>query len=133
MGSKGVDCEGILSLDGDDVCSRCWEFQQDVLTSNGISSVKGSLEKCVDFWRDELCASPWLIDTISKGYVLPFVAEPAPYYRGNQRSAIVEAEFVEIVIKELLEGGYVNRVAEQPHVCSPISVVSMISSEFKAC
>ena len=69
MGSKGVDCEGILSLDGDDVCSRCWEFQLDVPTSNGISSVKGSLEKCVDFWWEELCASPWLIDTISKGYV----------------------------------------------------------------
>ena len=56
-------------------------------------------------------------------YVLPFVAEPTPYCRANQRSAIVEAEFVEIAIKELLEGGYVDRVAEQPHVCSPISVV----------
>ena len=39
----------ILSLDVDDVCSRCWEFQLDVHTSNGISSVKGSLGKCVDF------------------------------------------------------------------------------------
>ena len=124
MGSKGVDCEGILSLDVDDVCSRCWEFQLDVHTSNGISSVKGSLGKCVDFWREELCASPWLIDTISKGYVLPIVAEPTPYCHGNQRSAIVEAEFVEIAIKELLEGGYVYRVAKQPHLCSPISVVS---------
>ena len=26
--------------------------------------------------------------------------------------------------KELLEGRYVDREAEQPHVCSPISVVS---------
>ena len=31
---------------------------------------------------------------------------------------------MEIAIKKLLEGEYVNRVAEQPHVCSPISVVS---------
>ena len=56
-------------------------FQLDVHvpTSNGISSVKGALEKCVEFWWEELCASPWLIDTISKGYVLPFVAEPTPY------------------------------------------------------
>ena len=96
----------------------------DVPTSNGISSVKGGLGKCVDFWRDELCASPRLIHTIVKGYALPFVAKPTPYCHANQRSAIVEAEFVEIAIKELLEGGYVDRVTEQPHVCSPISVVS---------
>ena len=47
MGSKGVDCEGILSLDVDDVCSRWWEFQLDVHKSNGMSSVKGSLGKYV--------------------------------------------------------------------------------------
>ena len=85
---------------------------QDVSINNGVHSVKGGLGKCVDFWRDELCASPWLIDTIVKGYVLPFVAEHTPYCRANQHSAIVEAAFVDIaIIKELLEGGYVDRVA----------------------
>ena len=93
--------------------------------SNGVHTVKkwASMGKCVDFWHDELCASPGLIDTSVKDYVLPFVAEPTPYCRANQHSAIVEAKFVEIAIKELLEGGYVDRVAKHPHVCSPISVV----------
>ena len=31
---------------------------------------------------------------------------------------------MEIVIKALLEGGYVDRLAQQPHVCSSISVMS---------
>ena len=52
-----------------------------------------------------------------KDDVLPFVAEPTPYCRANQHSATVEAEFVEIAIKELLEGGYVDRVAKHPHSC----------------
>ena len=73
--------------------------------------------KCVDFWHDELCASPGLIDTSVKDYVLPFVAEPTPYCRANQHSAIVEAEFVEIAIKELLEGGYVDRWSNN-HMCA---------------
>ena len=34
-----------LSPDSEDVCSRCWDFQLDVSTSNGISSIKGALEK----------------------------------------------------------------------------------------
>ena len=46
---------------------------------------------------------------------------------------------MEIAVKELLEGGYDEKVAILPHVCSPISVVTsgrgeeVISSKFKAC
>ena len=40
MGSNGIDYEGILTPDSEDVCSRCWDFQLDVSTSNSKNSVK---------------------------------------------------------------------------------------------
>ena len=36
MSSKGVDYEGILTPDSEDVCGMCWDFQQDVSISNGV-------------------------------------------------------------------------------------------------
>ena len=47
-------------------------------------SVKGRLGKCVKYWRHELCAPPWMVDTISTGYVLPLMSEPTPYKLSNQ-------------------------------------------------
>ena len=85
--------------------------------------VRGKLKGGSDFWRDELCAPPWVMDTISNGYVLPLMQEPPGYYRNNQKSALMHAAFVDRAIKDLLTGGYVEKVLEKPKVCSPLSVV----------
>lgn len=74
------------------------------------------IEKMCGFLAYELCASPWLFDTMIKGYVLPYIAEPTLNRHANQQSAVVETDFVEIAVGELLGGGYVRRVFEQPHV-----------------
>mgnify|MGYP003482286724 CR=1 FL=1 len=44
-----------------------------------VCMVKGRLGICIQFWREELCANHWVIDTITKGYVLPPMLEPQPY------------------------------------------------------
>ena len=91
--------------------------------SVSVAGVKGRLHKCIDFWRDELCAPPWILSVITQGYILPFMSAPPPYSRPNQPSAFAESEFVDSAIAELLLGGCIKMVAEQPVVCSPLSVV----------
>ena len=56
--------------------------------------------------------------------MLLFFAEPKPYYSANQHSTITKAKFVEFAVKELPEGGCIEKVYRQPHICSPISVVA---------
>ena len=54
---------------------RCWEVQS---PDFGAGSAWGRLRQCVDYWRKELCAPPWVLDTITKWYVLPLFLEPTP-------------------------------------------------------
>ena len=63
---------------------------------------------------------PPLESLITQGYILPFMSALPPY---SQPSAFAESEFVDSAIAELLLGGCIKMVAEQPVVCSPLSVV----------
>ena len=45
------------------------------------------------------------------------IQEPPSYFRNNQKSALVHAEFVDRAIGDLLAGDYVEKV------CSPLPVV----------
>ena len=57
------------------------------------------------FWKEELGAPPCILDTIENGYLLPLYNEPTPYSRPNQKSALVEKDFVNGAVAELLGGG----------------------------
>ena len=107
---------------------RCWELQtaDNSMSEREVCTVKGYLGKCVQFWREELCAPPWVIDTITEGYVLPLMSESPPYSRPNPQLAQLESEFVS---RDLLAGGYVERSSESPTLCSPLSVVISGASE----
>ena len=109
-------------LDWDAVSGAHGEFHMPRISGN---TVKGSLRECVKFWREELCAPPWVlhVDTVMNGYVLPLLMEPTVYTRPNQQSALDEAEFVDTAVSELLGGGYIEKVVYTPRVCSPLSVV----------
>ena len=48
---------------------------------------------------------------------------PTPYSRPNQRTALLEREFVNGAVSELQKGGYIEEAKELPVVCSPLSVV----------
>ena len=68
--------------------------------------------------------TPWILSVITQGYILPFMSAPPPYSRPNQPSAFAESGFVDSAIAELLLGGCIKMVAEQPVVCSPLSVMA---------
>ena len=134
VGSEGKDVDMMnvsahLSCLGDNgspdviegVSRRCWEVQECEVHE---SSVRGRLKGCLAFWKEELDAPPWILDTIENGYVLPFYNEPEPYTRPNQKSALVERDFVNGAVADLLAGGYIEVAREVPHVCSPLSVIT---------
>ena len=122
---QGVDSENVTPVEESVGGARCWEVQSAGCIGEAAErcSVKGRLGKCAQFWREELSAPPWVIDTITEGYVLPLMSEPPRYSRPNQQSAHLVAEFVSNAVSDLLAGGYVERVSEPPSVCSPLSVV----------
>ena len=68
-------------------------------------TVKGRLQSCMGFWKEELCAPPWVLNTLEQGYVLPFTSVPAPFFHTNQHSANVNEEFVTGTVAELVAGG----------------------------
>ena len=64
------------------------------------------------------------ISCIKEGYKLPLLSIPETYIHPNQASALANREFVTQAISELVQNRCVVEVASQPHVCSPLSVVS---------
>ena len=111
---------------GDLACTqRCWEFAEaDKALSDGMA-VKGRLRHHIHFWVEKLHATQWIIDMIQDGYMLPFYVEPAAYRRGNKNTAYANSVFVHNAVMDLVKGGFVEVVTEQPyiHVRSPASVV----------
>ena len=89
----------------------------------GPTSVKGRLKSCLQFWESELEAPASVLRTIERGYVLPLKSEPTPFSKQNQASANLHAQFVHQSVAELLAGGCIKEISEQPYICSPLSVV----------
>ena len=109
----------------EDVC--IWEVEmEDVCTP---VEVKGRLKRSVSFWREELKASEFILDTIEHGYILPLKSEPSPFVGKNQLSTVANRAFVEKSIKELLVAQCVRQVTSIPHICSPLSVVESKSGK----
>ena len=54
------------------------------------------------FWRFRLDASSFVLDTIEKGYVISFIDHLPSMYKGNNRSALSYAEFINKAVDELI-------------------------------
>ena len=79
-------------------------------------------EKVREFWKSELKAGEWVMDTLEHGYVIPFEKSPPEYEEPNNQSALREQGFVYQAIMDLKKIGVVNFVSEKPHCVSPLSV-----------
>ena len=56
-------------------------------TVEQITKVKGQLQQSLEFWREKLQASPFVMSCIEEGYKLPLLYEPPQYREENQGSA----------------------------------------------
>ena len=124
-----VECFDAHELDKLSLCDpqlqRCWEISQS--TSNGpkgqILNVKGRLKAATGFWVEVLQTPSPVIDWIQEGYKLPLVKVPTQFFQANHKSAVEHSDFVTEAINELLNYHCIREVPNQPHVCSPLSVV----------
>ena len=110
-----AECENTHDL----VLSRFWEMER-----GQVTDVQGKLKANISFWEQKLQPAPWIISCIKEGYKLPLRSIPDPYIRPNQASALANKEFITQAISEMVQNRCVVKVANQPHVCSPLSVVS---------
>ena len=86
-----------------------------------VDPLKGRLRRALHEWR--LIGTPeFIIDIIEFGYKLPFMSIPAPKILKNNRSALVEAFFVEEAIQNLLKLNCIAELFGPPEIVNPLSV-----------
>ena len=80
-------------------------------------------EKFFSFWKNELKASDFVLDTISKGYKFPFHEIPPGGVHPNNKSMLKEKDFAFAELMRLEKLGCITRVQDAPYLCLPLSVV----------
>lgn len=76
------------------------------------------------FWKNELQASPWVIDTLARGYKIPFEKIPSSYEEENNASARDNMKIVKQIVAEMIESNVVKVVRKKPKCVSPLGLVS---------
>ena len=81
-----------------------FEYEQGL----AVPVVKGRLKAHFQFWVD-IGAPPWVLETISSGYFIPFDSTPPSVCLPNNRSALDHHDFVSSAVSDLLNLGLVFR------------------------
>jgi hypothetical protein len=92
----------------------------DVASCHGV---KGRLAKNIKFWG-KIGANNFVLETLRKGYVIPFLENPVKMFKKNNRSAMKNAEFVDQTVNELIVSGCAIEVPFQPYIVNPLSVAT---------
>ena len=125
VNEMGEEFSGCFESETDNVdvqdTSRFWELEQG---GGQIQDVQGRLKSGLAFWQDVLGAPRPVIEWIEGGYKLPLLSLPPPFYKENHKSALINTEFIDNSISELLESRCIHIVTGRPHICSPLSVVT---------
>ena len=90
--------------------------------------VKGRLRTHVTFWKS-IGASDFIVDTISRGYIIPFLNTPPKACFKNNRSALEHSVFVNRAITELITAGSIVECFSPPTVVNPLSVAIQSSGK----
>ena len=69
-------------------------------------------------------APAYVLDWVKSGYKLSLLHLPEVYSMGNHNSAITHHRFVSNSITELLANRCIVNITQQPHICSPLLVVT---------
>ena len=83
-----------------------FEYEQGL----AVPVVKGRLKAHFQFWVD-IGAPPWVLETISSGYFIPFDSTPPSVCLPNNRSALDHHDFVSSAVSDLLKLGLVSEVS----------------------
>ena len=84
-------------------------------------SVVGRLKRNYNYWKNMGC-SPYILDVILNGYLIPINGTIDPVLLKNNKSSREEPNFVRLSIDELLESGAITECKQPPHVVNPLTV-----------
>ena len=84
-------------------------------------SVKGNLRVHIDFQKS-IGTPDFILSIIGNSYQLPIASSSEPVKLNNNKSARLNADFVDKAIRELVLSGHVREVSHQPFVVNPLSV-----------
>ena len=90
-------------------------------TGCSLPTPVGRLHSNLDFWK-QVTQSQMILCIIQSGYIIPFYNFPPTAFLSNNRSALLEKEFVSAEIKALLDKHCVSKVSTPPTVINPLSV-----------
>ena len=83
--------------------------------------VKDRLRNHFSFWESIGCYD-YILDTILNGYKIPFNSTAPSICLQNNRSEIIQGEFVTEAMHDLLIRGLIEECEHQPYVVNPLSV-----------
>ncbi|CAC5371787.1 unnamed protein product [Mytilus coruscus] len=112
-----------------EILHRQVRFFENFKSNTGIfSGVKGRLAKSIQYW-EHISANSFILDTLKKGYLIPFIDSPSSMYMKNNKSALQNNEFVSKSVNELVLSGCVIEVPFQPYIVNPLSVATQKSGK----
>ena len=82
-------------------------------------------DRFYNFWKDELKASPFILETLREGYSLPLSSWPPSSELPNNKSARDprHKKFIEESLQQLLDSGAIVEVQSKPWLLLPLQVV----------
>ena len=67
--------------------SHTAHFESSTVNAMFSEGVKGGLKSHIEFWSNKIKACQFVIDTITQGYVIPFMIDPPSMHQRNNKSA----------------------------------------------
>ena len=102
------------------LCSTTYVRQASPLTTD--AKVPGRIKGHQTFYK-KIGAEPYVVQIVRDGYKLELDTIPPPSFTCNNKSALTNINFVTAELARLERLGCVRRVAEQPTVVLPLSLV----------
>ena len=88
-------------------------------------------ESSIRYYKEELEADQWVMETLKYGYKIPFTSVPPKYHEPNNQSAVKHHEFLWKKIKEWESRGFCVRTQKEPYCCNPLSVAEKLDLKKK--
>ena len=80
----------------------------------------------LDFWEKELRASEWILNTLRKGYLIPFRENPSKYEERNNRTVRDNMKITRGILADMIAKKIVYVVKEKPFCVNPLGLVSKL-------
>ena len=120
MKTLDLSVENVAELRYDNDCEFYYQNFFEYEQGNSEPIVRGRMKANIEFWK--LIGAPdFIIDTIERGYKIPFISTAVPAKFKNNRSAFNNSAFVTEAINDLLAKDLISEISD-PDIVNPLTV-----------